>query len=313
MASHFKVSGEAVEYLKRKMTESDAALKAFNAEQDKAAQKAQQAADAMQRLRASMFGTDSIAKAQEYVAALGPIENLTKMSAAAQASMNTELGKAIDAYTRMGQTAPQAIRDIYTATLPLPPIVSGLGAEWNNVGERVVIATNKIVPELARQADAASELFRAFERETQRQVDAWNRGERAGQGYGAMTQQVAQQTAQATQQVVQLNAALGQNKTAYESAIAGAQLLRAYADAGVATSGAIGLGGYQFKQLQETGVPGGWAGVSWANRTPTPTEGWGRGGATSTSNTLNVNVNTTDASKIAEKLVGEMKHQGYRL
>jgi hypothetical protein len=309
MAQHFKVSAEAVQYLEREMRKATAATKEQEAAQKKAAAEAQAQADALIKLREAMFGTDTIAKAQQYVTALGPIENLTRMSTEAQASMNTELGKAIEAYTRMGQVAPQALRDIYTATLPLPPIIAGLGDAWANVGKVAIPTTESIIGPMKQLTKEAA----AYEAETQRQADAWNRGERAGQGYAQMTRDVAQQTAQTTQQVVQLNAALGQNATAYDTAIAGAKLLKAYADAGVATSGSIGLGGYDFKQLQQTGVPGGWGGVSWANRTPAPTEAWGRGGATQTTNTLNVNVNTTDATKIAEKLVGEMKHQGYRL
>jgi hypothetical protein len=309
MARHFGVSERAIDYLKRQMDASAASLKDFNAEQDKAAQKAQQQADALQRLRESMFGTDTIAKAQQYVAALGPIENLTRMSTAAQTSMNAELGKAIEAYTRMGQVAPQALRDIYTATLPLPPIIAGLGDAWANVGKVAIPTTESILGPMKQLTQEAA----AYEAETQRQADAWNRGERAGQSYAATTRTVAQETAQTTQQIVQLNAALGQNATAYDAAIAGAQLLRAYIEAGVATSGNIGLAGYEFKQLQQTGVPGGWGGVSWANRTPTPTETWGRGGATQTTNTLNVNVNSTDAQDIAQKLVTEMRHSGVRL
>lgn len=104
--------------------------------------------------------------------------------------------------------------------------------------------------------------------------------------------------------------------TAYERAIAGANLLKGYSDAGIATSGSIGLGGYEFKQLQETGVPGGWGGVGWAQGEPpwAADTKWGTGGgATQTTTNLNVNVNNADAQGIAEKLVTEMRHSGIRM
>lgn len=128
-----------------------------------------------------------------------------------------------------------------------------------------------------------------------------------------------QQTDAATGALRQMSAGfqeMGQAaSSAYERAIAGANLLAAYSKAGVAMSGDIGLGGYNFDQLKRTGVPGGLAGIPWAQGAApwdasTP---WGRPGATQTSNTLNVNVNSSDAGKIAEKLVTEMRHAGVRL
>jgi hypothetical protein len=303
LTARFKVSAEAIEYLKKQMGLAADETRKMAAADEKAAAEAQRHADAVTSLQASMFGTDKIAKAQEYLAALGGVGNLTRMSTEAQTSMNTELGKAIDAYTRMGQVAPQAIRDVYTATLPLPPIVAGLGAEWASVGEKVTVTTDSIVGDLKRQADAAKKVTADFEAETQRQVDAWNRGERATDNAKKKIDETTGSVQQLTVQMRQLTVQM----TEYESAIAGAQLLRAYADAGVATSGNIGLGGYEFKQLQKTGVPGGWGGVSWADRTPMPTGAWGN------QNTLTVNVNNATADDLANKLVGEMKHQGYRL
>jgi hypothetical protein len=96
--------------------------------------------------------------------------------------------------------------------------------------------------------------------------------------------------------------------SAYERAIAGAQLFAAYANAGIPTSGSIGLAGYEFDQLKRTGVPGGLSGMQWANTQPIDTSAsWGK------QNTLNVNVNSSDATDIAGKLVSEMKRSGYRL
>lgn len=118
-------------------------------------------------------------------------------------------------------------------------------------------------------------------------------------------QNVAAATGQATAQMNNLAAAAS---TAYARAIAGANLMKAYSDAGVAMSGNIGLGGYEFKQLQQTGVPGGLAAKMWAQGTaPGAGQVWGN------QNTLNVNVNNASANDIATKLVTEMRHSGVKL
>jgi hypothetical protein len=305
MAKHFEVSARAIEYLKKGLTDATAATKEHAAADEKAATEAQAHADARQRLQDSMFGTDLIAKAHDYLAALGPIENLTRLSTAAQTALNTTLGQAIDAYTRMGQTAPQAIRDIYTATLPLPPIVAGLGAEWAGVGEKVHVTADAIIADLKRMTDET----RAYEAETQRQVDAWN------QSQAAVTD-VGEATARTTQQVYQL-ADAGDRAAASLIRVAeqhrqAKQLDDAFRAAGLFVQD-IGAASTYWREARLAEQRAGWMG-----NLPDALTGagqvWGTGqGATSTSNTLTVNVNNADAQGIATKLVSEMKHQGYRL
>ena len=129
-----------------------------------------------------------------------------------------------------------------------------------------------------------------------------------GQVTDAGTQGMNNVAAATGQAVVQMNNLAAAASTAYERAIAGANLMRAYSDAGVAMSGSIGMGGYEFDQLKRTGVPGGLASMMWARPTPDDTTTpWGK------QTTLNVNVNSTEAGDIASKLVTEMRHSGVKL
>lgn len=272
---------------------------AADAAADAAAKKliadAQAAAKALQQLRDSMFGTDQIAKANQYVEALGGIENLTRMSDTAQKAMNTTLGLAIDAYTRMGQVAPQTMRDIYTATLPLPPIISGIGAGFPGAVNNIKEAGDQLVADMKRQSEAAQAAKASYEAQTQAMTEAWNAGKRPWDDItnGAKkSKDAVDQTTASTRQLSVAMVDLGRvNQSAWESMVAGHQLMDAYRAAGVATGTQTALGGYNFQQLRATGVM--------------PTSG-------AVGNTLNVNVNSTDAKDIANSLVTEMRHSGIR-
>lgn len=261
-----------------------AATKEKAAADEKAAAAAQAHSDAMQRLQDSLFGYDLIAKAQDYLEALVSIENVTQMSTAAQAQMHATLGEAIDAYARLGVVAPQAMRDIYTATLPLPKITEGLGAEWANVGEKVTVSADSIIADLKRMEDET----KAYEAETRRMVDEWNQ---VKPPVDQATQAIDQQTAAVGRLSVQMVDLGRVNQSVWESLVAGHQLMEAYREAGVATGMQIATGGYTFQQQRAGGV--------------IPTSG-------AVGNTLNVNVNNADAQGIASKLVTEMRHQGVR-
>ena len=306
MAKHFNVSAEAIAYLKREMdAEKDVARdmasahEKLAAEQKKVADEAKREADAIQKLQDAMFGTDTIEKSQQYLTALGGVNNLTRMSKEAQASMNTELGKAIDAYSRMGQIAPQAIRDVYTATLPLPPIVAGLGSEWASVGEKVTVNADKIIADMKRLQQETKD----YEAETQRMAEAFSESQKAVDKGGQSMDRTAQS---ARGLVVEMNAVAAAGihvRDAWEEIAAGNYLMEQYAKTGVAMGQQIATGGYTFQQLKDVGVKPTY-GLAQPLDTTTP---WGN------QNTLNVNVNSTDAQDIAGKLVTEMKRSGYRL
>jgi hypothetical protein len=192
------------------------------------------------------------------------------------------------------------MRDLYLATIPLPPVVAGLGSEWASVGETVNITADAVVADTKRMAAEAN----AYEQETQDLVQAYIDMQ---YGAGAATGAIRETTGAQQQLTVALQNFGTVAQSAYEKAIAGAQLYQAYAEAGVATGGSIGLSGYQFKQLQQTGVPGGLAAPLWANAAPASAQPWGN------QNTLTVNVNNASADQIASKLVTEMRHSGVRL
>ena len=245
MSKRFDVSARAIDFLKRNMQLAKEETEGIARANEDAAKKAQALADANTKLQASLFGTDSIEQAQKYMVALGGIGNLARVSTEEQTKLNTVVGEAIEAYKRAGQVAPQAMRDLYIETIKLPPVVSGLGAEFANVGTKFTVTADTVIADMKRMRGEAQ----AYEAETQRLVDE--------------AQKITPPIQAAKEEQQQLTVAM-QNfgnvaMTAYESAIAGAKLYAAYAAAGVPTSAAISMGGYEFNQLQQTGVPGGLA------------------------------------------------------
>ena len=174
-------------------------------------------------------------------------------------------------------------------------------------------ATAAAVKEQQRLKDeAAAAAAAAYQAETDAMVEAYVE---AQYGAGAAATAQAGHTAavqQTTAAYVQLNTALGQNKTAMEEIASGYELMEAYVNSGV---GAVLPGtqlaaqGYNFAQMQRAGRPG----VNMAPGLGAPAiatgawaQPWGN------QNTLTVNVNNAQAADIANKLVTEMRHSGVR-
>ena len=263
-----------------------AKTKAQTAAQDEATRKTEAAAAAQEKLRASMFGTDTITKAQEYMGALGNVSNLTRMTQEEQTKLNTVLGEAIAAYARTGEVAPQAMRDLYNATVTIGPVITGLGSEWENVGTKVKITADSVIADTNRMAESA----KAYEAETRRMVDE-------AQQIAPPIDTAKQKVEATTGAVQQLSVAMADfgrvNRTAWESMQAGAELMKSYRDAGIFVGLQGGaMTGYQAQQRNRM-----------ASETTTGAA-WG--------NTLNVNVNSTEAGDIAGKMVDEMRRQGVR-
>jgi predicted XRE-type DNA-binding protein len=143
----------------------------------------------------------------------------------------------------------------------------------------------------------------AFQRETDAMVAAYIDMQ---YGAGAALDSVAAKTREVTVATVQLNTALGANKSAWESVAAGHELMNAYRGAGVAMGSQLAMGGYNQSMRMRAGIP---TSQDVFGLTP----GAPGGGAWGNQNTLTVNVNNADATQIADKLVREMKHQGVRL
>jgi cell division septum initiation protein DivIVA len=243
---------------------------------DEAAKKAEAAAAAQQKLKDSLFGGDSITKANEMIAALGGVGNLSRMTTEEQTKLNAAVGEAVETYKRWGQTAPTTLNEIYAATVRLPPVVDGLGAEWANVGTKFTISAEPILAGIAKMK-AETE---AYEAETQSMAQAWQQ----------VPPPVKESTASVERLSVAMSSAVHQTDSLFEKLQAGKALFESYQAAGVATGSQIGLDPYNFRNQQKTLLPT----------------------MSSTGNTLNVNVNSTEAGDIAGKLVDEMRRNGVR-
>jgi TP901 family phage tail tape measure protein len=75
--------------------------------------------ESVAKLRASLFGQDDIARANEYLQALGGVQNVAKLTTDAKNELHAAVQRALDAYKALGQQAPAALQQVYAATLPL--------------------------------------------------------------------------------------------------------------------------------------------------------------------------------------------------
>jgi len=255
-------------YLARKKDEA-AVLAKSTAEADAAAA-------AQEKLRASMFGTDSITKVQEMQAALGGLSNLTKMTQDEQTKLNTAVGDAIETYGRLGQTAPPALNELYNATVSIGKITTGLGSEFASLGTKFTPTAEAIIADTKRMAAETA----AYEAETQQMAQAWQTVPPPVEAAKASVERLS----------VAMSSAVHQTDSLFEKLQAGKALFESYQAAGVATGSQIGLDPYNFRNQQKTLLPT----------------------MSSTGSTLNVTVNSTEAGNIANSLVTEMRRQGVR-
>jgi hypothetical protein len=101
---------------------------------DEAAEKAKRHSDAIAELRNQLNGNGAIRAAQDMTAALRGTIPVQQMTEEAQKRINQTMFEAIEVYRLQGKIAPQAMRDLYIATIQLPPVVAGLAAEIGHVG-----------------------------------------------------------------------------------------------------------------------------------------------------------------------------------
>jgi hypothetical protein len=277
LSREYKMSEAAITFYLAKTKDQTAA-------QDEATRKTEAAAEAQKKLRDQMFGTEHITKANEYQLALGGIQNLTKMTTEEQAKLNTEVGLAIEAYKRMGKEAPPELNKLYSATVSIGTVTGGLGSEWGNVGTKFDVSIDHILKGIEDAKKAAAD----YEAETQRMAQEYIDGQYKGK---AATDQT---TAAVERMTVAMRDFGSVNRSAWESMTAGAELMKAYQDAGIFVGMQGGaMTGYQAQQRNRMATEAPAAGAAWGN-------------------TLNVNVNSTDANDIAGKLVTEMRMQGVR-
>jgi len=127
------MSGAEADKIVKQLTDS---VNAMNAAEKASAE----AAAATATIRKQLYGTDAINNAKAYVSAIRSIGDVSKMSAADQQAINKAVGEGILAYQQLGQTAPQAMKDLYAATEPMlktPDVIRGIGGELSKVGDIV--------------------------------------------------------------------------------------------------------------------------------------------------------------------------------
>jgi len=249
---------------------------------DKAAEAAtKQHAAAVASLREQFSGDGVIKQTQLYIEALAGINDKSKLNADVQKQIQEQLWKAVEAYRAQGKEVPEIINTLIAETARYGDAIKVTTGLTQMPGTEVPLTkVTSLVGEMAENAKKANAAL----------------AETGVVGPAAM-EKTAAATSTATQMIVQMNTALGANKSALESVLAGHELMKAYAASGVAMGNTLATGGYDFSMMQRSGMP---------------TTNVARGLVDSTSNTLTVNVNNADAQGIASKLVNEMRHSGYR-
>jgi hypothetical protein len=220
----YNLSAEALDYLTRKTKAQSDAWKEAHEPALKAAAAAKAHAEAIQQLSERMLGTGAIKAAQDYVAALGPLANLQRMSTEEQTKLNTTISAALDVYSRMGVVAPQALRDVYVATVRLPPVTAGLGAEWANVGEKVEVSIDKVLAGLAK-VQSQEEKNQAFYKQLDAEIAAAY--QTAQDGANAATG-ATQQTTGAVNQLASAYRNVASTAAEYKTLAAGMEFDAAY-------------------------------------------------------------------------------------
>jgi hypothetical protein len=83
-------------------------------------------AQKVKALSDAIFGRTAIAAANDYLQALGSVNNLSKLSTEEQKKLNTAALEAIEAYDRLGEVAPAALNQVYVLTARLPEATRGI-------------------------------------------------------------------------------------------------------------------------------------------------------------------------------------------
>lgn len=107
----------------------------------KAAAAQRQHAEAIRKLADAWTGATAIRAAKDVIEGVTDAAKrgvpIHKMSEAHQREINKVVGEGIDAYRRIGQTAPQSMRLVWLATLEGMPAVQGLGTGVKELGQQV--------------------------------------------------------------------------------------------------------------------------------------------------------------------------------
>jgi hypothetical protein len=125
-----------------------------NTEAHKALVAAQQKyADSLRDITDNLSGGKAIDKANLWLQALSQTIPIYQMSADKQAEVNKVMGEAIAAYSSLGEVAPQAMRDLWAATVPAIAATTSLDTVMKTVGATTL-------PLFARQTVSAIGVLR---------------------------------------------------------------------------------------------------------------------------------------------------------
>jgi hypothetical protein len=130
---------------------------------DEAAEKAKRHADAIGDLRDQLNGNGAIRAARDMTEALRGTIPVQQMSAEAQKRINSTMLDAIEVFQRQGRIAPQAMRDLYIATIPLPPMLESMAVAIAHIGDQAKLAMPVLVdlPKPIDDTTAAIKLLEA--------------------------------------------------------------------------------------------------------------------------------------------------------
>jgi hypothetical protein len=126
---------------------------------DEAAEKAKRHADAIGDLRDQLNGNGAIRAARDMTEALRGTIPVSQLTEAAQKRINDAMLAAIEVFRLQGKVAPQAMRDLYIATMPVPPTLESLAAAISHIGEQAKI-TMPVLFDLPKPIDNTAEAFR---------------------------------------------------------------------------------------------------------------------------------------------------------
>jgi hypothetical protein len=294
MSAQYKISTDAIEYWKRSNADN------IRVQKDAADATKKHAAE-IAALSDQMLGKGTIKAANDYVAALGPMANLSRMTADETTKLNAALAAAFEQFKLNGDKPTEQMTALYLATLQVPPVINGLGTAIATLGEKV--ASNKtIYADLDAQAKAAAA-----------SAVAWNdaqfaANEAASAAAGSAVAETKQVTAAnmelaASYSVVARSADEWRQRAAQAEADSQTNIQRG----GIAAT-------YGFFQAQQAASDRQQAGYQAyrENQMAAASAGW------SGNRALTVNVNGTsaqdrsDGRTISQRLVDEMKAQGIR-
>lgn len=143
-----KKKQEALAKSEAEFEKTTAATKKKEEADKKAAAAAQQHTDVVKKLADAYSGKTDIDEAKLAIEGLTKahidVAHVSQLSEDQQKAVNKTMAEAIEVYKRHGQVAPQAMRDLYIATIPIPPAVYGITGAMNQFGETVKMTIPEI-------------------------------------------------------------------------------------------------------------------------------------------------------------------------